>query len=382
MNSNKLRIAVVIDSVPSYRRGFYESLLSSADIELTVFCQSEVKGFNLNLIHKELGENFIEVPFVSSDTHSWAWQRLPIRRLWNDFDVYFIHGNPRIISSVVWGTLFRLFGRKIVIFGQGHTAGANPTTEAIRLRWWKLFRSFLVYTDAEVEYLRERGFGDRKLVGMNNGLDQEKIELASSGWPANRLSAWQHERGLQGRTVLLSCARLIDKNRFDQMILALPGLVSVIPDLVWCVIGTGSEKEALVRAADEQGVADRIVWAGEIYGEDELAPWFLSSSLLIHPGAIGLTLMHAFGYGVPVVTHDNLEFQMPEIAAFEDGINGRYFIENDIASLQETIGALLDDKRALAAMSEAALDTVRHRFNTRIMAERFISLAQDVFAGN
>ena len=328
-----MKIAIVIDSVPSYRRDFYRRLLSDPDIELTVFCQSHVKGFNLSLIHKELGDNFIEVPFVSTGNHSAVWQRLPVGRLWREFDAYFFLGNPRIVSSLVWGTLFRALGRKVIIWGQAHTAGANPTTEAIRLAWWKLFRNHLVYTDAEVDYLRERGFGSRHVVGMNNGLDQDLIEAAKGRWPDEKLAAWARDKGLSGKTVLLSCARLVEKNRFDQMIDSLPALAARHEDLVWCVIGTGDQDASLRERAEQKGVADHIVWVGELYGEDDLAPWFLSSRLLVHPGAIGLTLMHGFGYGLPVITHDNLAFQMPEIAAFEDGVNGALFRENDPESL-------------------------------------------------
>ena len=160
------------------------------------------------------------------------------------------------------------------------------------------------------------------------------------------------------------------------MIEGLPRLVETRPDLLWCVIGNGSAQAELNRKAKQLGVADHIVWVGELYGEEDLAPWFMSSRFLVHPGAIGLTLMHAFGYGLPVVTHDNIDFQMPEIAAFEDGVNGCYFRENDTASLLDTISSLLDDPDRATRMSEAALDTVRSRFNTDIMAERFIGIAQ------
>jgi glycosyltransferase involved in cell wall biosynthesis len=366
-----MRVAVVIDSVPNYRRGFYRRVLASSDVDLTVYCQSQIKGFNLQLIHKELGANFIEVPFISTGNHSVAWQRLPVRHLWKNFDVYFFHGNPRIVSTLVWATLFRLLGKKVIIWGQAHTAGANAATEAIRLVWWRL-----VYTEAEVEYLRQRRFHKQRIVGMSNGLDQNHIERVKESWDTARLTAWQEKNGLTGKTVILSCARLIEKNCFHLMIEGLPRLVETRPDLLWCVIGNGSAQAELNRKAKQLGVADHIVWVGELYGEEDLAPWFMSSRFLVHPGAIGLTLMHAFGYGLPVVTHDNIDFQMPEIAAFEDGVNGCYFRENDTASLLDTISSLLDDPDRATRMSEAALDTVRSRFNTDIMAERFIGIAQ------
>ena len=374
-----MRISIVIDSVPSYRRGFYRHLLDNPDVELTVYCQSHVRGFNVYLIHKELGDNFIEVPFVSASDHKAAWQRLPVRHLYRNFDVCFFLGNPRIVSSVVWGTLLRILGKKVVIWGQAHTAGSNPVTEKIRLAWWRLFSNFLVYTDAEADQLRKRGFARKRIVGMNNGLDQDQIDAISSEWTGPRLQEWRADRRLDGKTVLLSCARLVEKNRFDIILEALPDLARQFPDLVWCVIGTGTEHEKLVARAGALGVSDRIVWVGELYEEEALAPWFLSSKLLIHPGAIGLTLMHAYGYGLPVITHDNMVFHMPEIAAFEDSVNGAVFRENDAASLGGVISGLLEDGQKRDALSVAALRTVREDYNTRVMAERFLEIAKTAY---
>jgi glycosyltransferase involved in cell wall biosynthesis len=371
-----MKIAIVIDSVPSYRRSFYRQLLDNPDIDLTVYCQSHVRGFNIYNIHKELGDTFVEVPFVSTSEHEAAWQNLPVRDLFRNFDVCFFHGNPRIVSSVVWGTLFRVLGKKIVIWGQAHTAGANPVTERIRLAWWRLFSHFLVYTDAEADHLRDRGFARKQLVGMNNGLDQEQIEDVCRGWTESRLLKWQKKQQLDDKTVLLSCARLIEKNRFDIMLEALPALAERYPDLVWCIVGTGVQHDALSARAGELGVSDRIVWVGELYEEDALAPWFLSSEMLVHPGAIGLTLMHAFGYGLPVITHDNMAFHMPEIAAFEDGVNGAVFRENDTGSLAAVVTELLEDKPGRNAMRAAALKTVREDYNTRVMVERFLEIAR------
>jgi glycosyltransferase involved in cell wall biosynthesis len=374
-----MKIAIVIDSVPSYRRSFYRQLMDNPDIDLTVYCQSHVRGFNVYTIHKELGDTFVEVPFVSTPEHQAAWQSLPVRHLFSNFDVCFFHGNPRVVSSVVWGTLFRVLGKKIVIWGQAHTAGANPVTERIRLAWWRLFSNFLVYTDAEADCLLGRGFGRKRVVGMNNGLDQQQIDDVSRGWTESRLLKWQKERQLDDKTVLLSCARLVEKNRFDVMLAALPALADRYPDLVWAIIGKGSEHDALSARAAELGVSERIIWVGELYDEDALAPWFLSSEMLIHPGAIGLTLMHAFGYGLPVITHDNMVFHMPEIAAFEDGVNGAVFRQNDAASLADVIADLLGNRPRRNAMRTAAFRTVREDYNTRVMAERFLQIARTAY---
>ena len=86
-----------------------------------------------------------------------------------------------------------------------------------------------------------------------------------------------------------------------------------------------AEEENLKQKAKQLGVDNNIIWLGAIYEQESLAPWFLYSKALIHPGAIGLSLLHSMGYGLPVLTHSNLDMHMPEIAAFKEGMNGLFF---------------------------------------------------------
>lgn len=61
------------------------------------------------------------------------------------------------------------------------------------------------------------------------------------------------------------------------------------------------------------------------------------SDLCVAPGEIGLTCMHALAYGIPVVTHDNPDFQMPEWEAIQPGITGELFRYGDVQDLARVI---------------------------------------------
>jgi glycosyltransferase involved in cell wall biosynthesis len=369
-----MKIAIITNLIPNYQRGFYELLLREENLDLTIFCQSHLPGLNIRPIQRELGCRLVEIPFWGLAREKFTWQWLPILQLWREFDVYVFYGNPRVLSNVVWATLFALSGKRVIIWGQGHTAGASRATEWLRLQWWRLFDYILVYTDYEADHLEQHGFGQKIVIGVNNGLDQNRIEVATSRWDAERLRLWRTQQGILGKTILLSCARLDPKNRFDLIIRALPQLGQRFPDLLWCVIGSNDLRESLEAQAEAIGVANRIRWLGAIYEEDDLAPWFLSSKVLVHPGTIGLTLMHAFGYSLPVITHDNFANQMPEIAALEDGINGFLFKEEDVASLCEKITTVLENEEIRQTLGKNGLELVRTRFNTQVMVKRFLEI--------
>ncbi len=374
--SQPIKVAIITNLIPEYRRGFYERLLAEKSLDFTVFCQSYLPGMNIKPIQQELGCKFVEVPFWGLEKEKLVWQWLPILQLWQKFDVYIFYGNPRIFSNVIWATLSKLLGKAIIIWGQGHTAGANRRTEQLRLRWWRLFRYILVYSDAEAAYLKDNGFGQKVVIGINNGLDQDQIEKVAACWEAKQLANWQAQQGITGKIILLSVARLTLKNRFDLVIQALPQLIQQFPNLLWCVIGEGELRASLKTQAQQLGVANYIRWLGSIYHEDDLAPWFLSSKVLVHPGAIGLTLMHAFGYGVPVITHNNQSNQMPEFTALEHDVNGLLFDEGSVASLCEKIIAILNNETMCQRLGRNALTQVKTYFNVQVMVERFLSIVQ------
>ena len=62
------------------------------------------------------------------------------------------------------------------------------------------------------------------------------------------------------------------------------------------------ELPALQSIAEELDVEQYVRWLGSIYDEAQLAPWFLTADAFVYPGAIGLSVLHAMGYGLPVVT--------------------------------------------------------------------------------
>jgi len=374
-----LNIAIITNIIPSYRKGFYDRLFLRKDISVTVYCQEKIPGMNLQAIHNIYPDNVKLIKYISFKREKFAWQFIPWLEILGEYDVVFIMGNPRILSDVLFGSLLTLFNKKVVLWTQAHSYRANTLTEKIRLLWSRIFKFIFVYTDLEVDFLRIKGFKRNVIIGMNNGLDQKFIDAIITKWDIERLNDWRQSNGLENKTLLLSCARLDPKNKFEQVIQALPKILAEIPNLIWCIIGDGEERDHLETIVKATGLENNVRFVGAVYLEDDLAPWFLSSELLIHPAAIGLTLMHAFGYGLPVITHGLSELHNPEYAAFKPEFSGRNFIMGDIESLAKTTIDLLKDKSTLLNMKNYALSVAREEYNVDVMAERFVQIANIAF---
>ncbi|MGD9905093.1 MAG: glycosyltransferase family 4 protein [Vicinamibacterales bacterium] len=372
-------VAILTNVLPSYRRGFYDRLFARQDLVVTVYCQPAIQGINVEPIHDRYPDRIKLVRSVGWKGEALAWQFTPWRELLT-YDVVFVDGNPRILSHAVTATLLRLLRRNVVLWTMGHSYRANALTERIRLLWSRMFDRLFVYTDAEIRFLRTQGFASQHIVSMNNGLDQHEIDTAMAAWSEPRLDQWRRAQDLSDGPILLSCARLDPKNRFEQVIAALPAILQRAPDAVWCVIGGGADEHRLAASAREAGLSDQVRFVGELYDEEQLAPWFLSAAVFLHPGAIGLSLLHAFGYGLPVVTHGEAAHHGPEFAAFEEGRSGRSYPENDAQGLGAAVLALLYDQGGRSEIRRHVRHIARTQFNVDVMVERFVAVVRDALA--
>jgi glycosyltransferase involved in cell wall biosynthesis len=364
------RVAIVTNALPTYRRGFVRGLIAALGTDLTIYCQDRVAGMNLELIHAEFPANVRTVRAWDAPRQRIGWQWLPFVELMRNYDVYVFTGAPRILSTLLFATLLRLMGRPVVLWGQAHSAGASQPLERLRLAWWRRFAFILVYTEREAEELREKGFRSQYILAANNGLDQDVIDEAARPWDAAALERWRSEQGLAGRAMILSCARLDPKNRFGEALDALRAVVARRSEVLWCVIGDGPERAALERRARDLALQEHVRWLGAIYDEGALAPWFLSSRALVHPAGIGLSLLHAYGYGLPVITHDNPRAHNPEFAALSPLNAVLCFPQGDPRILAERIESVLFDSERLQAMRYEVREVARHRYNTATMVAR------------
>ena len=305
------------------------------------------------------------------------WQCLDFKSYTRDYDVVFVDGNPRYLSHFFLASYLRIFAsRKVVLWTMVHTYTANPITGWIRLAWTRFFKKVLVYTDYEAELLKNSGYKG-VCIGMNNGLDQSAIDKVREDWNEESLSVWKQQMKLSRKRVILSCTRLIRKNKLDEFMRQFAQLGAKYSDILWVVIGDGEERERLEELARELSLTNAVRFMGSIFEEAELAPWFLSAEVCVHPGAIGLTLLHSLGYGLPVLTHDERKYHGPEFAAITNRENSYTYKYGDYDSLRFELCSILENKRGLKKCKINALYTARNIYNTDVMVDRFLKLVNE-----
>ena len=312
--------------------------------------------FNYSHQQKKLG------PFV--------WQRgLSLSGLQKG-DVIVVCGDVHQLSSLWIALKAKLFGIAVVWWGHHRTATSREWAVRIRLSVARrLCDVFLAYTRTGIAYLEKFGFRRDCVFATGNTIDQSPIKTAIAAWNLEKLKDFQEENGIVGKKMLLCCSVLRPKVKLELAIRALSS--PRLSDVILAVIGDGSEKVAYQKLAEDLGDSERIKWVGATRDQMVMAPWFLSAAAFVYPGSIGLSILHSFSYGLPVLTHGNAAHQMPEFEVMEDGRTGLCFEEDNIDDLKEKIAALLADDEGRLAMSQYCRKMALEKYSMEAMVENY-----------
>jgi len=107
------------------------------------------------------------------------------------------------------------------------------------------------------------------------------------------------------------------------------------------IVGSGDENAHLKVLAVELGISDRVSFLGEVVDPHELRQLFHKAAALVSPGHVGLAVLHAFAYGVPVVTCGS-RAHAQEYYDVKDGINSLVYSNYD--ELKEILVKLSNDQ--------------------------------------
>lgn len=253
------------------------------------------------------------------------------------YDTLILLGNckwPTMWLSAIFG---RLTGKRVFFWTHGWLRCETGMQAMIRNTFYKIGNGLLLYGHHAKAIGIDYGFSPSKLHVIYNSLDCALQDKARSSLPADARQSTRSQLfpGREAHPVLVNITRLHHYKKLDQLIRAAAKLEESGRAVNVLIVGDGPHKPELEALAQELGVTARFT--GAVYGEDELGRMLIASDLAVMPGPIGLLAMHALAYGVPAISHNSFDVQMPEFESIVEGKTGGFFREDDLDSLVETI---------------------------------------------
>jgi len=352
---NTLRILLVQQFFPAYRIPVFSKLASHPAVELTL-----LHGTEGGIAPGERGLQNVEaeMPFrvvqarirrlgFRGKAVLWFSEAVDLVRS-ERFDVVIHNFATRWASLGKTRRLQQRKGHKFILWGIGFSQTATPFLDMLRVQMVHRADAAILYSDtARARYMR-LGSLPNKLFVARNCVQFSSIEKAMAACTRARLADFRRRYGIDQAPVLLSVGRIAENKRLDLLIKAGSILRSSWKDLRIVLIGEGPEKIALQRLARDMRLDGCVIFPGAITDERELAPWFLSSDLVVAPGQIGLLAIHAAAYGRPLVTSDNPVMHGPEVETFVPDVTGSSYTYGNAGELAERLAYVLSngDRRA------------------------------------
>lgn len=348
-----LRVCILQPIVPRYRVPVFTMLARQPGIELEVW--ASLTGAMGSIPGMTTSDAFTLKHASYAERCGIVLQPAAVRAVRSGFDAVIITDNVR--SPAMFAAL-AVRKSPVIIWGHGFGTHHDRIGHRLRMMSFRSADAGLFYGPRGRDRFVRAGLDPRKLFVAPNAIDQSPIAAARDQWlQGDRLVAFRRDQAIDG-PFMLYLSRLEPEKLPLMAIDALVELRKERPNLRLVFIGDGSERAAIERRIRDEGLADAVRLAGALYEDSSIAPWALSADLLIHPGALGLSIFHAFGYGLPVVTTDGASIQMPEVECLEPGCNGFTYRHGDLGDLVSTCARILDDRATRTSLSKGAVQTV------------------------
>jgi glycosyltransferase involved in cell wall biosynthesis len=167
--------------------------------------------------------------------------------------------------------------------------------------------------------------------------------------------------------VVCCSSRLDVRRRLDLLLDAAALLDAEGHPINVLLIGDGPERGRLEQQAKQLGLT--VAFTGACYDEARLAEYFGISNVTVSPGDVGLTAMHSMFHGVPVISHSDLEHQLPEAEAIVPGETGDVYRGGDTADLAAKIRKWTQAEFVEPAVSSACRNLIRLRYSPSVQRQ-------------
>jgi len=263
-------------------------------------------------------------------------------------EVVVLTANLRSLSAWRLPGLCRSLGTRCIGWTKvhGYYSGLPDfVTKPFRRRFFERFERMILYGEQSLEELVQLAYPRERARVAHNTIDTTRIfrEGDAIRERGRRLRA---EAGLQDRRVLLCIGKMEPQKRLDDLLAAWPALRALDARLALVVVGAGPGLEGFRERAAAVD-PDSIRVTGRVPEGDDYA-WIATADAMLVPGAVGLAINQSLAFGCPTVVADE---RGADSEILEHGVTGWRYPRGDVDALVRTVGRILAEPEAAAAVA-------------------------------
>ena len=284
-------------------------------------------------------------------------------------------GAPSYLTLWLLVLLRPLFGYKLCLWSHGvKFHEMDKPFHGLRggLQKWLFNRAdaLILYSDQRAVVLRKVLRKPEKIFVARNTLDTDEMKLIYEKLSEKGKEVIKNELKFKRQFNLIFIGRLLKTKGLDDLLDAV-GILPEELDFELHIVGDGPEMSKLITRARND---HRIKLYGNITNPFETGKLLYASDVMIMPGYVGLSVVHSFAFGCPVITYESLKGEgpahSPEVDYIHDKVNG-IFCNPSPADLAATLEELLLSPSILADLSVNAFNTIKNEASIEIMMKGF-----------
>ncbi|RIX40097.1 MAG: glycosyltransferase [Rhodocyclales bacterium GT-UBC] len=381
LHSNRPRVAVVYHYWAHYREPIARALCESrspapeytlvSGTELETQDSSAIVTIDPRLAETPVGLGGLRWRFLRN---SWfrgllLWQHGLCRvAASKEFDVVVFLGSMYFVSTWVAALVARCTNKKVLMWSHGFLRREPGVKGLLRRAFYRLADGMLLYGHRARDIMTEYGFRSDRLHVIFNSLDYDKqraIRDGASDTEARRVRATCF--AFPERPVLFFIGRMTGRKRIDQLLEAMALLRLQGHHLNLLLIGGGPAESTLRTQAAALGLTGSVHFVGPSYDELTTGHWIMAGDVCVSPGEVGLSAIHAMAYGKPVITHDNLDLQGPEVESVVENETGSLFRAGSVEDLASAVRRWTSNDQYVAA-KDSCIRIVEQRYCPAVQA--------------
>ena len=364
--------------IPHYRRHLYETLGADPRIRFLVLADpvADVPYLSLSAApnrcdFKAATQYLIRLPFGLS----LSWQPAAVKAVLRSRpDIVIAQGSPYELTAWMLAVVGRILHIPVLLWTHGLQGEEIGVKWMVRAGLFRLSQGLLLYGDHAKRLLIAKGFAADRLHVIYNSLDDRRQVAASEQITPDDCEAFRRSLGIASQERLICfTGRLQPVKRLPWFLHALHRVAQQGRNVHLVLVGDGSERPLLESLTEELGLTGYIHFLGATYDESRLSLVLSASDLAVVPSGAGLSIMHALGYGTPVLLHDRVEEHFPEWEAVREAETGWFYRYDDLSDCAEKIINALFPIPRKPLMAEACRSMINNRYNTATHAGLFLT---------